>query len=742
MLESGFAPTEPGNESSAIVIDWGMHKDIIEECQRIFTSSLPDFCKALFQQIDEDIYRLIKASTSETHRTLLFESMWRFQERHQEIQDKYLRTAPQWFFTEYHLNFQEDIPGLGDTDDDEEEEHFAWSSDKDKLEDEARLSLLDDKQLEENVALTTTITKANQAFARELYALDERFAFMQTKSVKTAATMPISPILLANSLRDILNEWDDEVIFRITVYQSLNKIFSQYLKKLYRDTNAYLIKRGILPNLKTNHIRNVSYEHQPRQHVSQPPGFPASDPNMVLPEIWYQFQGGAPVIQSTPNPALPVLPRYEVLQTLNQLQASVLSEVDADQIDWQTVQDHLRQQVNQALCLNEQGQPSQRVERNDQQVIEVIFRLFDHILGDDTIPNTIRTLLGRLQIPVLKTAIQDPTFVDNEAHPARQLLDSIASASIGWRNSSDNPDKSFHKQVKLIVERIVAEYDDDMSVFESTLQDFRKYLLARERAQKIMEQRVTQAVSGKEQLAVAKQKISSILDSPILSVAPQAVQDIVYKPWADFLTLVLLREGEEGKAWNKAIAVTQAVEQFFDPDLPDSKRQQLRGSIPAIMKAFQKGLDYISINKAKSHEMLGQLLDAFDKVSQESLREEKRKAPPQPEQAPSPEPETAVESDKFTRMVDSMREGTWIRVRNQEDQQPLVCKLVWHSQFTHTMLFVDGNGNKALQIKDIQLAQQFREGNTEIIPDASTPFVTRMLNRMRNAFAPSPRENA
>jgi hypothetical protein len=718
-----------------------MNKDIIEECQRMFMNSLPDFCKALFQQIDEDIYRLIKASTSEAHRTLLFESMWRFQERHQEIQDKYLHTAPQWFFTEYHLNFQEDIPGLGNTE--EEEEDFAWSSDKDKLEDEARLSLLDDKQLEENVALTTTITKANQAFARELYALDERFAFMQTKSVKTAATMPISPVLLANSLRDILNEWDDEVIFRITVYQSLNRVFSRFLKKLYRDTNTYLMKRGILPNLKTNHIRNISYEHQPRQsHAVQPAGFPASDPNMALPEIWYQFQGGAPVIQSTPNPTLPVMPRYEVLQTLNQLQASVLSEVDAEQIDWQTVQDHLRQQVNQALCLNEQGQPSQRVERNDQQVIEVIFRLFDHILGDDTIPNTIRTLLGRLQIPVLKTAIQDPTFVDNEAHPARQLLDSIASASIGWRNSSDNPDKSFHKQVKLIVERIVAEYDDDMSVFENTLQDFRKYLLARERAQKIMEQRITQAISGKEQLAVAKQRVSSILDSPILSVAPQAVQDIIYKPWADFLTLLLLREGEEGKAWNKATAVTQAIEKFFDPDLPDSKRQQLRSSIPAIMKAFQKGLDYISINKAKSHEMLGQLLDAFDRVSQESLKEEKRKAPPPPEQAPNPEPETPVESDEFTRIVDSLREGTWIRVRNQEDQQPLVCKLVWHSQFTHTMLFVDGNGNKALQTKDLQLARQFREGNAEIITDTSVPFVTRMLNRMRDAFASSPRENS
>ncbi|WP_041066247.1 DUF1631 family protein [Thiolapillus brandeum] len=729
MLESGFTPSEPGNESSAIVIDWGIHKDIVEECQRRFSNTLPSFCEALFAQVDEDIYRLIKASTSEARRTLLFESMWRFQERHQEIQDEYLRIAPQWFFSEYHL--QEDFPDLDD-DDDDEEESFAWSSDKDKLEDEARLSLLDDKQLEENVALTTTISQANQAFARELFALEERFASMQGKPVKSAATMPISPVLLANTLRDILDAWDDEVIVRITIYQSLSKTFSKYLKTLYRDTNSYLKNRGILPNLKTNHIRNVSYEHQPHQADSPSPEFTATTSRGAnLPDVWYQFQGGAPVIQSASNPALPVLPRYEVLQTLSQLQASVLSEVDTDQIDWNSVQEHLRQQVNQALCLNDQGQPTQRVERNDQQVIEVIFRLFDHILGDDTIPSTIRTLLGRLQIPVLKTAIQDPTFVDNETHAARQLLDSIASASIG----SNSSDKAFHNQVKQIVERIVEEYEDDMAVFEDTLHGFERYLQTREKAQKIKEQRITQAIAGKEQLAVAKQKISDLLDSPVLATAPQAVQDIINKPWADFLTLVLLREGEEGKAWKKAIAVTQAVEQYFDPDVTDADRQQFRASIPGIMKAFQQGLDYISINKAKSHEMLGQFLDAFDTVSQVSLEETRRNAPAQPPKAPPTESETAQEADKFSEMALSMPDGTWIRVIGKGDQPPLVCKLVWHSQFTHTMLFVDGNGHKALQIKDIQLAEQLRNGTAEIIADASVPFVTRMLNRMRNAFS-------
>ena len=62
MLESGFNTfSDTGNEISAIPIDWGPHRDIVEGCQKILLDALPGFCETLFRQIDQDLYRLIRA---------------------------------------------------------------------------------------------------------------------------------------------------------------------------------------------------------------------------------------------------------------------------------------------------------------------------------------------------------------------------------------------------------------------------------------------------------------------------------------------------------------------------------------------------------------------------------------------------------------------------------------------------------------------------------------------------------
>ncbi|WP_457674263.1 DUF1631 family protein [Thiolapillus sp.] len=746
MLESGFNTfSEPGNEISAIPIDWGPHRDIVEGCQKILVDALPGFCEMLFKQIDQDLYRLIKASTSEARRTLLFESMWSFQERHREIERKYIHIAPLWYFVEYHVDLK-DIQLPEDDEYDDEETTFAWSSDKDRLEDEARLSLLDDRQLEENVALNTTITQANQGFAREIYALEQRFAHLQNKPVKTAATMPISPILLANSLRDILNEWDDEVIARISIYQSLGHVFATFLKTLYRDTNRYLISRGVLPSLKTNHIRNTAYQPQPRgDEPFPPPSPPASGEQNIsgrgLSEAWYQLQPGPPVIQPGFNPNLPVLPHYEVFQTLNQLQMSALSDIDTEQIDWAAVQENLRKQVNQTLCLDEDGKPAKQLDRNDQQIIEIIFRIFDHILDDEAIPNAVRALLGRLQIPVLKTAIQDPSFVDNEEHPARRLLDSIASTSIGWRDTGEASERSLLNHIREIVERIVREYDKDIGLFEEALAEFNEYVRTREKTRKAMEQRITQAISGKEQLAIAQKKISDMLDSPAFAVAPKAIRDVIHGPWANFLTLLYLREGEEGKSWKNALQVTRVVEKYCDPDLEDAERRTLRSRLPAIMKAFQSGLEYVSINKSKSHELLGRLLDAFDEISQAGLKQKQQEIPPRETPVESEDAGDGADQDLFSEMARNLEEDSWIRIILKDGAQPLVCKLVWHSQFTHTMVFVDGNGNKALQLKDAELASHLRAGRATILEDTSKPLIERILGRMKDVFSSSSEPN-
>ena len=78
----------------------------------------------------------------------------------------------------------------------------------------------------------------------------------------------------------------------------------------------------------------------------------------------------------------------------------------------------------------------------DELLIDIVALMFDFILDDPNIAAPIRSLVGRLQIPMLKVAILDKDFFNKKNHPARKLLESISSASLGW---SENPPSAIQR---------------------------------------------------------------------------------------------------------------------------------------------------------------------------------------------------------------------------------------------------------------------------------------------------------
>src|SRR3546814_4455044 len=55
----------------------------------------------------------------------------------------------------------------------------------------------------------------------------------------------------------------------------------------------------------------------------------------------------------------------------------------------------------------------------DDDVINLVSMLFEFILDDRTLPDSLKALIGRLQIPLLKVAVLDKTFFSRGSHPAR-----------------------------------------------------------------------------------------------------------------------------------------------------------------------------------------------------------------------------------------------------------------------------------------------------------------------------------
>ncbi|WP_122604087.1 DUF1631 family protein, partial [Pseudomonas viridiflava] len=125
----------------------------------------------------------------------------------------------------------------------------------------------------------------------------------------------------------------------------------------------------------------------------------------------------------------------------------------------------------------------------DEDVINLVAMLFEFILDDRNLPPSLRALIGRLQIPMLKVAVLDKSFFSRGSHPARRLLNEIATAALGWGGRDDYQRDSLYLRVEQIVQRLLNDFVDDTAIFSELLADFLAFTSDERRRSELLEQR-------------------------------------------------------------------------------------------------------------------------------------------------------------------------------------------------------------------------------------------------------------
>ena len=96
--------------------------------------------------------------------------------------------------------------------------------------------------------------------------------------------------------------------------------------------------------------------------------------------------------------------------------------------------------------------------------MDVIAMLFDYVFRDPSIPDRLRELFGRLQVPVVKVGLLDRAFFSDRAHPARKLLDHLAAAAIGATGDARYYE-SFRRLALSIIDDLCFRFEIDVAVF-------------------------------------------------------------------------------------------------------------------------------------------------------------------------------------------------------------------------------------------------------------------------------------
>ena len=91
----------------------------------------------------------------------------------------------------------------------------------------------------------------------------------------------------------------------------------------------------------------------------------------------------------------------------------------------------------------------------DHMVIDVVGSLFDQILSDTRVPPQMARQIARLQLPVLRVALNDSSFFSSRRHPVRRFVNRIASLACAFDDFDAGPGKLFLARVSSLVQEIV-----------------------------------------------------------------------------------------------------------------------------------------------------------------------------------------------------------------------------------------------------------------------------------------------
>jgi len=246
----------------------------------------------------------------------------------------------------------------------------------------------------------------------------------------------------------------------------------------------------------------------------------------------------------------------------------------------------------------------------DKLTIEIVGLMFDHVLQDPQVPAEIKTLLSRLQFPVLKAALLDADFFASNSHPARRLIDRIATASVGWEPYGDENER-FRSQIEQVVKQVLNGFDKDVSVFEKLLAQLDEFLadlgprdtdpVARaKRALEEAEKREVLVINTTIQVRRAFEKVE--LD-PVL-------RDFLVGPWVQVLVEATLRDATTpgfSKSFREAI---HDVVWSVQPKANKEERKRLTELIPNLIRVLRDGMALTRMAEHDQQTFLKHLMQA------------------------------------------------------------------------------------------------------------------------------------
>lgn len=429
---------------------------------------------------------------------------------------------------------------------------------------------------EDKIAIDNLVSRARLQFEDDLGTINKCLRVLLGMSHLGADDNPFDPGTICENFHAASELLKIDIAVKLIFYKIFEKQLMAGLGGFYRELNRQFAEQDVLPGIGTG-----GTGRQCANSASAAPGS-ATD--------------GEPVIAA-----------------LTRLQKKT-ADIDRSpsSVDPLKFRRSLRQQID-ALCRKHRQHLSSRNAKS----IEAVGMLFDFFFEDEALPDPIKVLIGRLQVPVLKVAILEADFLTRKQHPARRLLDTISRTSLGW---SDN-----HRDTRLlvgktreIVDSIITQYAGDAGIFEAARNEFENFV-AREAARR------DQAGAGLRQqerrIEAARQAVAALIVRLVegRDLHPEVVK-FLRTTWTSVLIKTYLSLGESSNHWRNLKRISTTLVWTLIPRHTEAERDKIIRTIPALLRALSKGMALIKTDMQVQNRVFAVLATQHAKVVKQTSR--------------------------------------------------------------------------------------------------------------------------
>jgi hypothetical protein len=681
--------------------------------------------------------------------------------------------------------------------------------------DSTKLTLVETAWMDESVITGNIIRVVENLCHDELGTLNRGIGYLLGKPDLETAANPLAPATIVDAFADALKGVKAENRIKFQILKELNQAPLSEINSIYADLNRHLANLNVVPQGARPGITRPAERgradmkpeaapHLPHAPPKPPQAAPEVDimslfrrmasqgnpmlagrqqPQVAPPQNFQPFGGGdfppidmgggamagsaapgrtfAP-LAPTPSgyiPGAPIMATPALHEGLTRLQAGQTGfDIEGAQVSFSGIPEGLHN-VLRDLQESPLGKKANQLES---MTIEMVAMLFDFIFETKDLPDGIKALLARLQIPVLKAAMLDGAFFAKKTHPSRLLVNALAEAGLGWSPVMGQDDPLYRK-IDQIVHKILDGFSDNLAIFDEQREELERFLAEEEKAAEANIATTAEEINQRDKLQIASVIARSEIERRIENYPiPRFLAGFLREKWQNTLEHVYLQGGEESESWSSGVTTLEDLVWSVQPKRSPEDRKHLVALLPSLLKRLNGGMHSQVWPPPEREAFMSNLVEAHAAAVKPSLAAtasptaavaEAAKAQAEVAKAsgdeagaakaealasamapaePAPaEPEKEVLDDEYLEIARSLERGMWIEFED-EGGQLAFAKLAWVSPLRGTYLFTNRQGQKALSMTAEELAERFRADRARMVE--AEPLIDRAFSSVIGQF--------